>query len=225
MVQSVVANRELLAAASHQSLHDPLTGLANRALFSATLALELQRSSRTGESLAVVFFDLDGFKLVNDQLGHAAGDSLLVETARRLKAGVRTSDLVARIGGDEFCAVLTACDSRADAMRVAASLCLLVAAPYPLVSGVARVSVSAGVAIGCDDDADAGELLRKADQAMYVPNAAAPESPSPGPSLSPKVTAGDPVHPGFVDCSPTLVVTDDVQRLCHRPSSLVSSCS
>ncbi len=168
MVQSVVANRELLAAASHQSLHDPLTGLANRALFAETLALELQRSSRTGESLAVVFLDLDGFKLVNDQLGHAAGDSLLVETARRLKAGVRTSDLVARIGGDEFCALLTACGSRTDAMRVAASLCLLVAAPYPLDSGVARVAVSAGVAIGCDDDADAGELLRKADQAMYL---------------------------------------------------------
>ena len=127
------------AAASHESLHDPLTGLANRALFAATLALELQRSSRTGESLAVVFFDLDGFKLLNDQLGHAAGDSLLVvETACRLKAGVRTSDLVARIGGDEFCALLTVCDSRADAMRVAASLCLLVAAPYPLVSGVAQ---------------------------------------------------------------------------------------
>ena len=83
----------------------------------------------------MVLFDLDGFKLVNDQLGHAAGDSLLVETARRLKAGVRTSDLIARIGGDEVLRAADCGHSRADAMRVAASLCLLVAAPYPLVSG------------------------------------------------------------------------------------------
>jgi diguanylate cyclase (GGDEF)-like protein len=168
MAQAVLANRELLEGASYQALHDPLTGLANRALFAETLAGELRRAVRTAEPLAVVFLDLDGFKPVNDELGHEAGDALLVETARRLQGGVRASDLVARVGGDEFCVLLPAVNTRTDALRVASNLCRLVQAPYTLPSGVVRVSVSAGVAIGCADGSDAGELMRKADQAMYL---------------------------------------------------------
>jgi diguanylate cyclase (GGDEF)-like protein len=168
MAQAVLANRELLEGASYQALHDPLTGLANRALFAETLAGELRRTVRTGQPLAIVYFDLDGFKPVNDELGHEAGDALLVQTAQRLQSGVRASDLVARLGGDEFCVLLPAVNTRADAVRVADSLCQLVEAPYTLPSGVAQVSVSAGVAVGCDDASDATELMRKADQAMYL---------------------------------------------------------
>jgi diguanylate cyclase (GGDEF)-like protein len=167
MVQSVLANRELLEGASYQALHDPLTGLANRALFAETLAGELRRTLRTRQPLAVVYLDLDGFKPVNDELGHEAGDALLVETARRLQSGVRAADLVARLGGDEFCVLLPGVQTRSDALRVADTLCRLVEAPHTLPTGVVEVTASAGVAIGCDDAGEAGELICKADRAMY----------------------------------------------------------
>lgn len=168
MAQAVLTNRELLEGASYQALHDSLTGLANRALFSETVAGELRRAGRTGHSLAVVFLDLDGFKPVNDELGHEAGDELLVETARRLEGGVRAADLVARVGGDEFCVLLSGVNTRLDAVRVADGLCQRIAAPYPLASGVVQVCASAGIAMGPDDADDASQLMRLADRAMYV---------------------------------------------------------
>ena len=95
---------------THQAFHDGLTGLANRALFRDRLDQSLSRSSRTGEPLAVLFVDLDGFKQVNDTLGHDAGDQLLEEVARRFATAIRPSDTLARLGGDEFALLLEEAD-------------------------------------------------------------------------------------------------------------------
>jgi diguanylate cyclase (GGDEF)-like protein len=162
---TALENAQLLEQVSHQATHDDLTGLANRALFEDVATRALQQSRRSQEPVALLFVDLDGFKTVNDERGHAAGDVLLGEVARRLQAGLRAGDLVARLGGDEF-TVLLPNTNAAVAFEVGERLREAVNAPIMSVRG-AQVSASVGIAIAPDDATEFQPLLRAADTAMY----------------------------------------------------------
>lgn len=157
-----VALQEALA---HQAFHDALTGLANRALFTDRLAHALSRRQGT---VAVVFLDLDDFKVVNDSLGHAAGDQLLVEVASRLQQALRPSDTPARWGGDEFAVLLEDVDDEHSARQVAQRLRRALRQPLDLDGTVVYPQASVGVAVSTGEPTTAGELLRRADTAMYA---------------------------------------------------------
>jgi diguanylate cyclase (GGDEF)-like protein/PAS domain S-box-containing protein len=152
----------------HIARHDALTDLPNRAAFGEILSDAVAASARFGHSFALMFIDLDGFKAVNDGLGHDAGDAVLKETARRLAGCVRASDVVARLGGDEFTVLLRDIDSRDTATAVACKLIEEAAHDIALPSGVVcRVTASIGLSVYPDDGADEQLLLKRADAAMY----------------------------------------------------------
>ncbi|MCH7343178.1 diguanylate cyclase [Pelomonas sp. CA6] len=166
----------------HVAFHDGLTGLPNRLLLMDRLRQAVQLSRRTQECLAVCFLDLNGFKPVNDRHGHAAGDELLRELGRRLLAGVRAHDTVARVGGDEFVLLLPALHDRQECELILARLRAEIARPVALPSGVwVRVTTSVGYALCPDDGLSEDELLAHADRAMYADKAghktAAPHDP------------------------------------------------
>lgn len=147
---------------------DALTGLPNRQLFNDRLNMALAQAYRQLGKVALFFLDLDGFKGVNDNLGHDAGDLLLKQVAERLKACVRTTDTVARLGGDEFTIILAIRDKK-DAEQVAAKVLEAVRAPYDLNGKVAdKVGTSIGIALYPMDGSQAADLMRKADNAMYT---------------------------------------------------------
>ncbi|MGY1710869.1 putative bifunctional diguanylate cyclase/phosphodiesterase [Geodermatophilus sp. SYSU D00758] len=155
------------AALAHQAFHDPLTGLANRALFTDRVEQALRRRRRGSSAPAVVFVDLDRFKAVNDTLGHAAGDALLVEVAGRLRGAMRAGDTVARLGGDEF-AVLAELTSDAPGEAEAAAGRVLEALCHPVEIAGQQVPVSASLGVVvATEGADADSLVRDADIAMY----------------------------------------------------------
>ncbi|MET8974113.1 EAL domain-containing protein [Streptomyces sp. NPDC004539] len=175
--RDVTERVRLQAQLQHSAEHDPLTDLPNRALFTRRVqqALSGRRSSDRGHALrgtAVLFIDLDGFKAVNDTIGHAAGDVLLIQAARRLQEAVRQGDTASRLGGDEFAALIMGDGSRdrgarerhilelADRLRIALSQ------PYAIDGNDVRVAASIGVAFA-EPGLGAGELLRNADLAMY----------------------------------------------------------
>ncbi len=145
---------------------DSITALPNRALLSDRLAQEVARSRRDAASFAVLLFDLDGFKEVNDTWGHAAGDSVLALVAERARAGMRASDTMGRLGGDEFMAILpqTALEG---AVAVAEKLRQSLSEPYALPQAIARVGVSLGVAMFPDHGDEPDALLTAADSALY----------------------------------------------------------
>ena len=151
---------------SHQALHDPLTELANRTQLEQRMTETLATTPHE-EQVAVLFVDLDGFKRVNDQLGHDRGDELLIGVADRLRQAVREQDLVARLGGDEFVVVLTGPRVEDVARGVAQRILELLAEPFTLATDVVTVGASVGIALG-DGDTAPGQLLRAADGAMYV---------------------------------------------------------
>jgi diguanylate cyclase (GGDEF)-like protein len=157
-------NAELLARLAHQAAHDPLTGLANRTAFTRALAAAL--AAPVG--VAVVLLDLDGFKAVNDRLGHHAGDLLLAAVADRLRGSVRPGDLPARLGGDEFAVLLPGADEAA-ARPVVERFLRLLAAPVDIEGQPVRPRASVGAVVGGGPDGarDAEALLRAADAAMY----------------------------------------------------------
>ena len=167
-VRDVTERRQMEAEILHHALHDALTGLANRRAFTARLEEALARYARSGHPVGLVMLDLDDFKPVNDTHGHQAGDEVLVEVARRLTDGVRATDLVARVGGDEFAIVCEGAVDETDVATLAARLGGMVDEPIRLARGVdVAVSASLGIATawpGCDGD----ELLREADQQLYV---------------------------------------------------------
>ena len=160
------------AEAQHQALHDQLTGLANRALLEDRLAQALCRYRRNGEQLALLILDLDRFKQVNDTLGHTAGDDMVRMVAERLRALLRDSDTVARIGGDEFAIIQARPRGEADVRSLCERIIETVGEPYRLGDREARVGVSIGAVFAGPDVITATDLLRRADITMYRAKAA-----------------------------------------------------
>jgi diguanylate cyclase (GGDEF)-like protein/PAS domain S-box-containing protein len=148
----------------YQALHDPLTGLPNRVLFMDRLGHAL---SRPGAEVAVVLLDIDNFKLVNDSLGHSAGDELLTEIAPRLQGALRPSDTIARLGGDEFVVLLEQVPNVRAAARVAERIVAAFDVPFQLTAGEHFAKASLGIAIADESDSAPTSLVRDADAAMY----------------------------------------------------------
>ena len=167
VVKDITATKELQIRLEYLALHDPLTGIPNRRLFTDRLDREVAKLPRAEGPLAVVMVDLDGFKTVNDTHGHAVGDQLLVEVAARLTACLRAEDTVARVGGDEFAVILPGAD-QATADDVAERIRQTLATPVPTSRGPVTVRASIGTAVSdCADQTVAG-LLSAADAAMYA---------------------------------------------------------
>ena len=168
-----VTQREADAAAlRHQALHDDLTGLPTRALLVDRVDGAARRAARSGTEIAVLFFDVDHFKQVNDTLGHAAGDRLLIEVAERVRSRLRAQDTLGRLGGDEFVVVLEGLGEQPEAAvsAICDDLVDALAEPMDLDGRRVRMSSSIGVVISDGTD-DAEELLRAADEAMYATKA------------------------------------------------------
>jgi diguanylate cyclase (GGDEF)-like protein/PAS domain S-box-containing protein len=151
----------------HLAHHDSLTGLFNRYNLEIRLSQSLLTAHREQEKLAVLFIDLDRFKVINDTLGHHVGDLLLIEVARRLRECVRESDIVARQGGDEFVVVINALDHMDRTTAVAGKILHALAQPYLIGGDRLHTSPSIGISIYPDDGLDAGTLMKHADAAMY----------------------------------------------------------
>ncbi|GGS00242.1 putative bifunctional diguanylate cyclase/phosphodiesterase [Deinococcus sedimenti] len=158
--------RLLAAQLAHDSQHDALTGLPNRTLMLDRLQMELRRLARDERALAVISINLDGFRRVNDTLGHAVGDAVLREVAQRLQEDVRPSDTVARLGGDEFVVLLPDVGGRSEAAGVARRLQGVLAAPFHVDGTPVTVRCSMGVAVSPPDSSLPANLLRQADLAM-----------------------------------------------------------
>ncbi len=152
---------------AYMATHDQLTGLPNRTLFSDRLEIELGKSRRNNKMLAVILFDLDRFKEVNDTLGHGIGDLLLKELGHRLKGCLRKSDTVARMGGDEFFMLLCDIKSEKDADIIADKILEVIRRPFLLESNKIHVTASLGAAFYPKDGDDVETLIKKADIAMY----------------------------------------------------------
>jgi diguanylate cyclase (GGDEF)-like protein len=153
---------------AHQASHDSLTGLPNRAFFEGRLSRSVRNAARQQDHMALLFLDSDHFKQINDTLGHAVGDEVLISVADRVRAQLREHDLVARLGGDEFAVLLTPLQSREDAELIAEKIVASMKLPVQLDSGRSiATSLSVGIAYYPDDGADPASLLNAADAAMY----------------------------------------------------------
>lgn len=166
-LNDITEQRHLKQQLEHQAFHDALTGLANRTLFRDRLDHALVRAPRAGTQPIVMFLDLDDFKRVNDSLGHASGDELLMAVSRRLQACLRSGDTCARLGGDEFSVLIEDSSNSDEAVQLAQRIILTLQAPYELPGGVARVGVSIGIAVADVNDT-AESVMRHADLAMYM---------------------------------------------------------
>jgi diguanylate cyclase (GGDEF)-like protein/PAS domain S-box-containing protein len=164
--RDVTERRNAEQRLEHQALYDSLTDLPNRRLFTDRLGHALERTRRRG-GVAVLFMDLNGFKVVNDSLGHEMGDTLLVEVAERIRGCLRPEDTLARFGGDEFTVLIEGVEEPDEAVRVAERIVEELRAPFTLEGRELYVAASIGVALGTDGTKNAEELLREADTAMY----------------------------------------------------------
>lgn len=169
----IVERERIEKQVRHQATHDMLTGLPNRVLFHDRLHTAIQRSQRQQQNFALVMLDIDGFKDVNDQHGHPAGDALLQQIATRLLAQLRESDTVARLGGDEFALIMENISEPEKALQLCHKLCAALGAPYTLAVGDAEVDVQISASIGLAayrnsrrTDGDE-QLIRAADSALY----------------------------------------------------------
>ncbi len=151
----------------HMATHDPLTGLPNRMLFQERLAESIAHARRTGTDMAILFLDMDAFKVVNDEHGHAVGDQVLKEAAARMHACLRDLDTVARVSGDEFTFILTDLEDSRVSAQVAKRILRAVSAPYQIKDVKVLITASVGISVFDRNDVDADELLSQADQAMY----------------------------------------------------------
>lgn len=152
----------------HLAHHDILTALPNRILFYDRLNQAITRARRDNELFAVLFLDLDGFKIINDTFGHDVGDALLIEVAKRIVACVRDSDTVARMGGDEFTVILSNVRTLNSKDRVVKKIGEAIARPFVLNGRKCSVSVSIGIALYPDNGKTAEQLVKIADAAMYL---------------------------------------------------------
>jgi len=168
VIEDVTERAQADARIAHMAHHDALTGLANRALFSEKIEEARARLRRGGHGFAVVMLDLDGFKDVNDSLGHLAGDALLKEMALRLRSTLRETDVLARFGGDEF-AIIQAGEAnrRVDAVALAVRILETVGNPVDLNGNKVSVTTSVGIALAPEDGIEPDDLLKKADLALY----------------------------------------------------------
>lgn len=159
------AERQRLA---HFATHDDLTGLANRRYFSQRLHEACAQCARDGHQVAVVYLDLNGFKAINDSLGHEAGDQTLQLVARRLAKTLRTQDLVARIGGDEFAIIINPCNARGEISELCLRLQAAVSEPFELGASALTISASIGTAFYPGEGANVDQVLKMADIDMYA---------------------------------------------------------
>ena len=167
IVCDITERQRLADQLSHLAYHDGLTGLPNRTKLEDQLQQAIHLAQRNGAPLALLFIDLDRFKPINDQHGHAVGDQVLCEVARRLKLGLRSSDMAARLGGDEFVVLLSTLTHADDCLLVADKLLLALAEPMRVGGHDLQVGASIGVAHYPEAGQDAAALLRSADAAMY----------------------------------------------------------
>ncbi len=166
-IGNAIARARLLEQLSHQATHDVLTNLPNRALFLETLSRAVARAARQQLTHAVLFVDGDGFKAVNDSLGHAAGDEVLISMAERMRCCVREQDVVARFAGDEFAVLLDTVAGAHEAEQVAERIIADLSAPFPVHGYEAQTSCSIGIALSVAGTRAPEDLLRAADAAKY----------------------------------------------------------
>lgn len=164
--------RRLAERLVHQATHDPLTELPNRILYNERLERALVEAKDNGSVVALLFLDVDGFKRVNDTLGHSTGDRVLVLIGERLRRAVRAADTLARLGGDEFAVVLPGLRSRQDALPVVHKIMAIFREPLVVALGEVSLSISVGIAVYPEDSGDGRGLVRAADAAMYEAKAA-----------------------------------------------------
>ena len=167
LARDVTERKELEKHLTHQAFHDSLTGLPNRALFLDRLGHALARADRREDSVAVLFLDLDDFKVVNDSLGHGAGDELLIAVAWRLTTCLRSGDTVARLGGDEFTVLLEELADGGEIERVVSRILDGLAAPFEVTGSEVFVTASIGVVSQVSPGSTPEELMREADLTMY----------------------------------------------------------
>jgi diguanylate cyclase (GGDEF)-like protein len=191
---AIVQASHLMAKVHYRAYHDPLTELGNRALFYELVQHQLAIAERENRQLSILAIDLDNFKVVNDEEGHAAGDQLLAAVARRLEATIRAADAAARMGGDEF-SILLVDAGEESATETAHRLVAELGKPYPGIQ--TRVSASIGIAVYPQAGADLAELLENADRALYAAKrggatpVAWPAAPKPARSSAGRRTAAD----------------------------------
>ena len=167
LFSDITGKKREAARFEYLAYHDPLTGLLNRVLFNERLSGAIALAQRHNHPLGVLFLDLDGFKQINDTLGHASGDMLLLQVAQRLTQCVRESDAVARFGGDEFVILLNELSSEHNAEGVARKIMNILSLPFTLSGQKVETGVSIGIALFPDHGTDGATLLEKADAAMY----------------------------------------------------------
>lgn len=166
IVRDITARKALEEHLSHRAHHHPLTDLPNRYRFRQEVEAALARMGRGGAAVGLLFLDLDGFKQINDSLGHPAGDEVLIRVGRRLESAIREADTVAHMGGDEFTVLLHGCGSRRELDEAGTRILEAVEGPTEVDGTRIEVKASVGGTLARDDD-DLEDLLRRADQAMY----------------------------------------------------------
>jgi diguanylate cyclase (GGDEF)-like protein/PAS domain S-box-containing protein len=168
LCEDVTDRRQAEVMIWEQANFDTLTGLANRQMASDRLEQEIKKADRSKKNIALMFFDLDGFKDVNDTLGHDVGDNLLVQVAKRLRSHIRDIDTIARFGGDEFVIIMGGLDSADPVDQIANELVKKIVEPFTLGGATAFISTSVGITIYPQDASNSIEMFRNADQAMYA---------------------------------------------------------
>lgn len=168
IIENITARKEAEERVQYLATHDELTGLPNRTMFSQLLSHAVKSAQRYNQKFAVLFIDLDRFKLINDSLGHASGDSLLKEMSSRLRECLRASDVVARLGGDEFVVLVQGVNEPSQVATVARNILSVVIKPLEIMGQECRLTASIGICMYPKDAEDEQSLMKNADMAMYL---------------------------------------------------------